>query len=72
MKYKTKVDKLPHIIRINKSFIRESLTALLICAIGDLCAGIILGNMTYFLDLFPGLLVLIPGAIGMRGNIFGS
>ena len=41
MKYKTKVDKLPHIIRINKSFIRESLTALLICAIGDLCAGII-------------------------------
>ena len=72
MKYKTKVDKLPHIISVNKSFIRESLTALLICAVGDLCAGIILGNMTYFLDLFPGLLVLIPGAIGMRGNIFGS
>ena len=28
--------------------------------------------MTYFLETFPGLLVLIPGAIGMRGNIFGS
>ena len=28
--------------------------------------------MTFFLETFPGLLVIIPGAIGMRGNIFGS
>ena len=28
--------------------------------------------MTFFLETFPGLLVVIPGAIGMRGNIFGS
>ena len=28
--------------------------------------------MTIFLETFPGLLVVIPGAIGMRGNIFGS
>lgn len=28
--------------------------------------------MNIFLETFPGLLVLIPGAIGMRGNIFGS
>ena len=52
--------------------IKESLISLLICAIGDLIAGIILGNMTVFLETFPGLLVIIPGAIGMRGNIFGS
>ncbi|WP_458456273.1 magnesium transporter [Methanobrevibacter sp.] len=52
--------------------IKEGLTALLICAIGDLFAGIILGKMTFFLEAFPGLLVVIPGAIGMRGNIFGS
>ncbi|MEA4957081.1 MAG: magnesium transporter [Methanobrevibacter sp.] len=50
----------------------EAFTALLICAIGDLFAGIILGNMTDFLTAFPGLLVIIPGAIGMRGNIFGA
>jgi cation transporter-like permease len=48
------------------------LIALLICAVGDLIAGIILGKMTFFLETFPGLLVVIPGAIGMRGNIFGS
>ena len=52
--------------------IKEGLIALLICAIGDLVAGVILGKMTFFLETFPGLLVMIPGAIGMRGNIFGS
>ncbi len=52
--------------------IKEGLIALLICAVGDLIAGVILGKMTFFLEAFPGLLVVIPGAIGMRGNIFGS
>ncbi|MBQ6512961.1 magnesium transporter [Methanobrevibacter sp.] len=54
------------------STIKEGLIALLICAVGDLIAGIILGKMTFFLETFPGLLVIIPGAIGMRGNIFSS
>ena len=62
----------PDFVGEHKSTIKESLIALLICAIGDLCAGIILGKMTFFLEAFPGLLVVIPGAIGMRGNIFGS
>ena len=56
----------------HKSIIKESFIALFICAIGDLIAGLILGKMTFFLETFPGLLVIIPGAIGMRGNIFGS
>jgi len=56
----------------HRSVIKEGLIALFICAIGDLIAGIILGKMTFFLETFPGLLVIIPGAIGMRGNIFGS
>ena len=56
----------------HKNIIKEGLIALLICAVGDLIAGIILGKMTFFLETFPGLLVVIPGAIGMRGNIFGS
>ena len=56
----------------HKSIIKESFIALFICAIGDLIAGLILGKMTFFLETFRGLLVIIPGAIGMRGNIFGS
>ena len=62
----------PDFVSEHSSVIKESLLALLICAIGDLCAGVILGKMTFFLEAFPGLLVIIPGAIGMRGNIFGS
>ncbi len=56
----------------HKRSVKEGLIALLICVVGDLFAGIILGNMTFFLEKYLGLLVLIPGAIGMRGNIFGS
>lgn len=52
------------------NILKESLIALLICACGDLVAGIVLGRMDIFLETFPGLLVIIPGAIGMRGNIF--
>ena len=62
----------PDFVSEHSSVIKESLIALLICAIGDLFAGVILGKMTFFLEAFPGLLVIIPGAIGMRGNIFGS
>lgn len=50
----------------------ETFTALFICAIGDLIAGVLLSGMTDTLATLPGLLVLIPGAIGMRGNIFGA
>ena len=52
--------------------IKEGLIALMICAVGSLLAGIILGNMVFFLETLPGLLIIIPGAIGLRGNIFGS
>ena len=64
--------KFSEFFKVHKSTVKEGLIALIICAIGDLIAGIILGRMTFFLETFPGLLVLIPGAIGMRGNIFGS
>ena len=40
--------------------------------LGDLLAGATLGFMTNTLTLLPGLMVLIPPAIGMRGNIFGA
>jgi len=39
---------------------------------GDLIAGFALGVMTHRLDALPGLLILVPAAIGMRGNIFGA
>lgn len=55
-----------------KKILKESLIAICICIVGDLFAGILLGQITLFLEILPGLIVLIPGAIGMRGNIFGA
>jgi len=52
--------------------LRQGLGALSISSIGDLLAGLTLGSITHTLDQLPGLLVLVPAAIGMRGNIFGA
>jgi len=35
-------------------------------------AGVLLASITGTLERLPGLLVLVPAAIGMRGNIFGA
>src|SRR6266568_963709 len=50
----------------------QGLTALLVSSAGDLLAGLTLGAITHTLEQLPGLLVLVPAAIGMRGNIFGA
>jgi mgtE-like transporter len=52
--------------------VRAGFIALLISSGGDLVAGITLGSITGTLDRLPGLLVLVPAAIGMRGNVFGA
>jgi mgtE-like transporter len=52
--------------------VRQGLAALLVSSGGDLLAGLTLGAITGTLSELPGLLVLVPAAIGMRGNIFGA
>ncbi len=52
--------------------LRQALAALLVSSCGDLLAGLTLGAITGTLEALPGLLVLVPAAIGMRGNIFGA
>jgi len=52
--------------------VRQGLAALLVSSGGDLLAGLTLGAITGTLEKLPGLLVLVPAAIGMRGNIFGA
>lgn len=56
----------------NRATFSLGFIALMISSIGDLAAGATLGFMTDTLSLLPGLMVLIPPAIGMRGNIFGA
>lgn len=52
--------------------IRQSLVALSFSSLTAVVAGALLAAMTGTLERYPGLLVLVPAAIGMRGNIFGA
>lgn len=52
--------------------VRQSLVALGLNSTTSLVAGAFLGSITGTFDRYPGLLVLVPAAIGLRGNIFGS
>ncbi len=52
--------------------VRQSLVALGLNSSTSLVAGAFLGAITGTLAQYPGLLVLVPAAIGLRGNIFGA
>jgi mgtE-like transporter len=60
------------IVRSDPSGVGAGFVALLLSSGGDLVAGLTLGAITNTLETLPGLLVLVPAAIGMRGNIFGG
>ena len=51
---------------------REILSSQLVSLIGGLIAGFLLSVYTDKLLLFPGMFVLLPGFLEMRGNISGS
>lgn len=57
---------------LEKRALRQGFLALGICTSVTLLAGMVLGGMESLLEDVPGLLVLIPSAIGMRGAIFGA
>jgi len=66
------VARLRAAVESDASGLRQALAALLVSSGGDLLAGVTLGAITGTLEALPGLLVLVPAAIGMRGNIFGA
>ncbi|MEZ5245196.1 MAG: magnesium transporter [Acidimicrobiales bacterium] len=51
---------------------RDSLAALTIAAITSLVAGVTLALTTDTLEELPGLLLLVPAALAVKGNIFGA
>jgi len=50
----------------------QGYVGLWISSAGDLLAGLALAFMTNRLQALPSLFILVPAAIGMRGNIFGA
>src|SRR6266478_1457722 len=60
------------LVRADPTGVKAGFVALLLSSGGDLLAGLTLGSITGTLKELPGLLVLVPAAIGMRGNVFGA
>jgi mgtE-like transporter len=58
--------------RAERVTLRQGMIALSVSGIGNLPTGLALGFMTDRLEVLPGLFILIPAAIGMRGAIFGA
>ena len=51
---------------------RQTLVALTFNSSTSFVAGAVLGSIVGTFDRLPGLLLMVPAAIGMRGNVFGS
>ncbi len=51
---------------------RQSLIALGFNSCSSFAAGAVLGSIVGTFETLPGLLVMVPAAIGLRGNIFGA
>src|SRR4051794_30085862 len=59
-------------LRADFAGVRAGFFALLISSGGDLVTGVTFATISNTLNLLPGLVVLVPAAIGMRGNVFGG
>ena len=59
-------------LRSERRTLRQGFVALLLGAAASFVAGITLANITDTLRALPGLLILTPAVLGMRGTIFGA
>ena len=59
-------------LRNNLKDLHETSFALLLTTSGNILTGYFMGAFSSKLAVIPSLLILIPGSIDMRGNIFGA
>ena len=52
-----------------REIVKQSLPLIVMCGLGAIVAGSTLGLMTGLFESIPGLIVVIPAIIAMRGNI---
>ena len=58
--------------RSERRTLRQGLVALALSTLAGFVAGLTIAHLTEPLGTYPGLLVLIPAAVGMKGTIFGA
>jgi len=59
-------------MKVFNEIIRQSIPVLLICIFGEILAGVFLMNIENYLNVLPGILILVPAVMGTRGNILGT
>ena len=58
--------------RAEQRTLRQGLVALALSTLAGFVAGLTLAHITGTIQELPGLIVLIPAAVGMKGTIFGA
>jgi len=71
-RYRRRARRLWSYLRSERRTLRQGFVALLVGALTSFVAGITLANITGTLRELPGLLILTPAILGMRGTIFGA
>jgi mgtE-like transporter len=59
-------------LRAERRTLRQGLVALVLSTVAGFIAGLTLSGIGDTLTALPGLIILIPAAVGMRGTIFGA
>lgn len=70
--FRRSIRGITHVLPVEPVLFRQSLGVLFICAMIDLLPGYFLGAMERYLVLVPGLLMILPPTVGLRGNTFGA
>ncbi len=70
--YAKSLNSVARFLHLEPTLFVQSFGVLLICAMIDLFPGYFLGSMERYLILVPGLLILLPPTVGLRGNTFGA
>ncbi|MBA3728718.1 MAG: magnesium transporter [Actinobacteria bacterium] len=59
-------------LRSERRTLRQGFAALVLGTVTAFIAGVTLASIADTLEMLPGLLILIPAVLGMRGTIFGA
>lgn len=67
-----KFSEITEYMRGNAASLKQSYAAIFLSIVTSIIAGLFLGKAEELLTMLPGLVVLVPAALGMRGNIFAA
>jgi mgtE-like transporter len=70
--YRLKLDYFINYLRSYSSTLKQSIIVLLLSSTTAVLAGLLLGYSRELLLLLPGMIILLPGALEMRGSIFAA